>query len=153
MAALVLALLLTGQAAPAANEVDPLLVQPRGWLSGPVPSEDSIVRSLNELVLTEPDRVVCVPREPTGTRRKLNHCATLQQWYDLNSDRNVPGKKAQMDHPAMRSAFVNNAQPPYELVNMITQRYRSPKAREQANMRAVTTTQPASPAQPAVSNP
>lgn len=155
MAALVLALLLTAQAAPAseATQVDPLLIQPKGWLGGPVPTEENIIRSLNQLVLDEPDRVVCIPRETTGTRRKLNQCATLQHWYDFNMDRDIPRKIAKIGHPTQRAAFINDARPPYELVHMLTERYRDPKARERISVRATTSGHPTSAAEPPISNP
>lgn len=58
-----------------------------------------------------------------------------------------------MEIASMRSAFVNQARPPHELVNMVTQRYRDPKVRERINIRAATTPQSTSPAEPPISNP
>lgn len=81
MAALILALALAAQAAPTpdTNEVDELLVQLQrhGWVNGTVPTEQAVIRSLNELAVDEPDRVVCVQRMPAGSRHKRNYCTSF----------------------------------------------------------------------------
>ena len=155
MAAIVLALFLAGQAASPQilTEVDKLVIQPKVGFGGPVPTERTVARALDRLVVAQPQRIVCIEREHVGSRIKRNQCATLQHWYDLNSGRNIPGRVAKKGNPATHGFYANDYAAPYELVNMITERYRSPSDRMRAGLRRAVDDQPTSRAEPPISNP
>ena len=120
---------------PGTIEVDPLVVEAYRKTPPPIPSNDQIVTQLNQLVKDEPDRIVCLRKAPLGTRLPRNYCASLRKWYDIQADRRAGVFSAANSAGGGPLGGVE-AGPPYELVDIIRDRYRDPKSRAQAEARS-----------------
>jgi len=125
---LVTALLL--QQVPAAPvEVESVTVEAAAKLPQPPrPIADKAIEDqLNDLLETEPGRVICLTKTPTGTRIAKPLCQTLRGWYDFEAAR---------DTASMRGGAGGIQVPPYELVDLIKSRMRDPTTRAMAEARA-----------------
>ncbi|MET3664560.1 hypothetical protein [Caulobacter sp. 1776] len=148
------------QSASEANEVAPAIIQPRRGWGGAVPSDLEIERQLDVLLKEQPDRVICVRLVRGDSRLPHEACKTLRGWYDFETDRGKEGQVrdviAILKHSPRGGDEVGGriGAAPYELIEMIKDRYRSPTARNQAAQRAKARVAPRrSPADPPVSNP
>jgi hypothetical protein len=110
------------------TEVAPVTIQaqPDAKTSAPL-SDKAIEDQLNDLVKSQPDRMVCLTKAPTGTRIKRPLCATLRQWYDFELARGVAEK---------RGGAGGMPGPPYELVDLIKSRLANSQYRAMAEARA-----------------
>jgi hypothetical protein len=141
------------------TEVAPAIIQPRQGWGGVVPSDREIKRQLANMLKTQPDKVICLQVLHTGSRLPHEACRTLRGWYDFEASRDAEGQVAaiaEILRPESGKDIVGAtiAPPPHELVEMIKDRYQSPRARAQAAQRArARLAPPRSPADPAVSNP
>jgi carbamoylphosphate synthase large subunit len=157
--AFALALSASPQDAAPTNEVAPAIVRPRRSWGGVVPTDLEIKRQLADALKVQPDKVICLEVLRTGSRLPRETCRTLQGWYDFEMARDSEAQiatVAEMLRPESGKDVVGStiASPPHELVEMIKDRYQSPKARAQAALRARTRlAPPRSPVDPAVSNP
>ncbi len=151
------------QDAPQPNVVAPAIIQPRGngpW-GGVVPSDEAITQQLNTLVRQDPDRVICLRLVRGTSRLPREACRTLEGWYDFEAARDekksVRDVIAILKHQGRGGDEVGARlrEPPYELVEMIKDRYQSPKIRaravERAKIRRSSSERP--PADPLVSHP
>lgn len=137
------------------NTVAPAVIQPRKGWGGVVPSDQEITRQLNQLVVQQPDRVLCVPVTRAGSRLSKYDCRTLMAWYNLEDDRDIQALiAANTPDPSPVGGMLG---PPFELVDAIKARYRLPSARARAEVRAQNRLRAARPAPtaatPRVSNP
>ncbi|KQV58223.1 MULTISPECIES: hypothetical protein [unclassified Caulobacter] len=155
-----LAVAATPQETSQTNEVAPAIIQPRKGRGGVVPSDLEIERQLDLMLKDQPEKVICVRLVREGSRLPHEACKTLRGWYDFETGRGKEGQVrdviAALKHNPRGGdevgARVRAA--PYELIEMIKDRYRSPAARAQAAQRAKTRLAPArSPADPLTSNP
>ena len=163
LVALTAALMLTAapQPTPSDNEVAPAIVQaPKRW-PGVVPTDLEITNQLAFALKTQPDKVVCLNINHVGTRLPRQACKTLRAWYNFEADRDAGSQVRDVvaildDMPGGGDEIgARLAVPPYELVELIKDRYRSPSARALAMERAKARLHPASrsPADPRISNP
>ena len=130
MASLILiAALMLQQAPAAADQVESVTVQASAKppQSAATLSDRSIEDQLNDLLVKEPDRVICLRKAPTGTRISIPLCQTLRGWYDFEAAR---------DTAAIRGDARGGQAPPYELVDLIKSRLHNPKTRAMAEARA-----------------
>lgn len=118
--------------------VDPLMVESRG--NGPPRTlpDNEIILQLNALRKAEPDRVICLKKSFSSSLISRTPCATLRQWYDLETARDtqysvssikpegksLPGGPPPVGHPD-------------ELVRLVKQRLKHHDARAQARQRAM----------------
>lgn len=110
------------------NEVAPVTIEAQPNARKPAPLDDRAIEDqLNDLVSTQPDRIVCLTKAPTGTRIKRPLCATLREWYDFEAVRDTAGK---------RGGAGGQPGPPYELVDLIKGRMANSKTRAMAEARA-----------------
>lgn len=150
------ALVLSGapQAAQPFDEVAPAIVQPRRGWGGAVPSDAEIGHQLDQLVVEQPDRVVCISISRTGSRLPHPDCRTLRDWYDFETARDIQTliAKVRGDNSPVGGMFTA----PYELIDTVKAKYRLPSVRAKAEARArdrIQAKQPTSQALPPVSNP
>lgn len=118
--------------------VDPLTVESRGKGPPTTLQDDEIILKLNALRKAEPDRVVCLKKTSGGSLIPRTVCATLRQWYDLETARDTRHvvsslKPEGKNLPGGPPAFG----PPDELVQLIKQRLKDPEARDLAAQRAM----------------
>ncbi len=132
-----IALLLVQQAPQVeTNEIDSVRVEAQepGTLT-----DQRIKKQLNALLVSEPDRVVCMPRTPQQrTRLTVARCASLREWYDMSAVRAMKslGKSGNSGLPMTVGDLYAPVEPPYELVDLIRERMRNPRLRAQAEARA-----------------
>lgn len=93
----------------------------------PAIADASIESQLADLLVKEPNRVICLYKTPTGTRLPKALCHTLSGWYDFEAARGGA---------ANRGGAGGLRPPPYELVQMIKDRMNNPKTRAMAEARA-----------------
>ena len=130
MPSLLLAVVLLLQQAPVPqNEVEGVVVvAPTSAPEPPRPLADAeITEQFNDLLAKEPDRVICVTKQPLGSRINRPVCQTLRGWYDFEALR---------DTNSMRGGAGAVLAPPYELVDLVKARMRDPRTRAQAEIRA-----------------
>lgn len=137
MLAVVALLFLAGAPGPQADQVAPAIIEARPKTADVTPSEGEIVAQLNQLVRDEPNRTVCFrPPAPTGTRLAKATCRTLAEWYQFERDRDTQTRVAYLlkasDARQKMDPTGAASGPPYELVDMLKARYRSPKVRASA---------------------
>lgn len=90
------------------NVVSPLVIE--GKKVPEVPSRLTITDGLNDLLKTNPDRVVCLKRKPVRSRIPRMECNTLRAWYQFQSRSGVfEGAK--------------DPEPPTELVAAVQDQY------------------------------
>lgn len=161
LTAFALALTLSPQQPPKdANEVSPAIIESHrgGPWGGAVPSDLEIARQLRVMLETQPDRVICMRVTRGESRLPHEVCKTLRGWYDFESARatrdQIRDVIAVLDHMprAGDSIGARLGSPPYELVDMIKDRYRDPRSRALAVERAKAR-KSGSPSDPQVSNP
>lgn len=122
------ALMLQQPSAPLADQVESVTVQATAKPPPSTTLSDRVIEDqLNDLLVKEPDRVICLRKTPTGTRISAPLCQTLRGWYDFEAAR---------DTAAMRGEAGGGQAPPYELVDLIKSRLRNPKTRAMAEARA-----------------
>jgi hypothetical protein len=131
MISLFLAAALIAQQAPAnaPAQVEAVTVEAAAKPPSPpgVIADKDIEDQLNALLKTDPGRVICLTKTPTGTRIAKPLCHTLQGWYDFEALR---------DTASLRGGAGGIQNPPYELVDLIKSRMRDPKTRALAEARA-----------------
>jgi len=130
------AALLSQDLAPPA--VTPLIVEADRKPARPIPTERDIERQLDDLLAREPRRIVCINRRPLGTLLMRQDCATLREWYSLESARDTAGKVAIISGPKGGGAAGpgGRPRPPAELVSLIQAHYDKPTLRAAAEARA-----------------
>jgi hypothetical protein len=141
------------QQAAESNEVAPAIVPAPRYQA--VPNDAEIVKQLNQLVLQQPDRVLCISLTRTGSHLPKNDCRTLRAWYNFEDDRDIQLLVAKMAGDI--SPVGGMLGPPYELVDEIKTRYRLPSTRSKAEARTRARAQAErgapSRAEPPISNP
>jgi hypothetical protein len=124
-----IAALMLQQAPAVSDQVESVTVQASAKPppSSATLSDRSIEDQLNDLLIKEPDRVICLRKAPTGTRISVPLCQTLRGWYDFEAAR---------DTASIRGDARGGQAPPYELVDLIKSRLHNPKTRAMAEARA-----------------
>lgn len=90
------------------NVVAPLVIE--GKKTSEVPTRLEITDGLNDLLKTDPDRMICLERKPLYSRIPRMQCGTLRAWYRFQTRSGVfEGAK--------------NPEPPTELVAAVQDQY------------------------------
>lgn len=138
------------------DTVSPAIIAPR---TQEVPTDHDLTRSLNDLVKSHPDQVVCLQLMRTGSHRLHRDCRTIRGWYDYEAVRR-PALAKLLQKLGVADNDVAGATalaPPYELLQHVKDRYRSPSARAAAKARALERTKAEArrppPAAPTTSHP
>lgn len=163
MIATLLTVMLAGQSLPLPagsldqpETVSPAIVAPP---KPEVPTDHDLTKSLNDLVRSHPDQVVCLQLTRTGSHRPHRDCRTIRGWYDYEAVRR-PAMAKLLQQLKVANGDVAGATalaPPYELLQHVKDRYRSPRARAAAKARALERTKAEArrppPAAPTTSHP
>lgn len=143
MIAMLVTLMLAGQIAPApatstdpANTVSPAIISPR---APDLPSDQDVAQGLNALLKTHPDKVVCLSLIRTGSHMRKRDCRTLRAWYDYEAVRQPGLARALQQLKVSKGDTAGSVAltPPYELLQYVKDRYRSPTVRAEAKARSV----------------